>query len=50
MNPDSSKTLHSGKWEANVKKAKDGHCHVTGVAVPSGQSWLKAINPDFEIK
>jgi len=27
-----------------------GHCHVTGVAVRSGDNWLKAINTDFEIK
>ena len=36
--------------EANLQKAKDGHCHVMGVAVRSGESWIKAINTDFEIK
>ena len=41
---------HSGKWQANLQKAKDGHCHVMGVAVRLGDSWLKAINTDFEIK
>jgi hypothetical protein len=45
-----ARTENSGKWQANLKKAEDGHCHVTGVAVRSGDSWLKAINPDFEIK
>jgi hypothetical protein len=41
---------HSGKWQPNLQKAGDGHCHVMGVAVRSGDSWLKAINTDFEIK
>ena len=41
---------HSGKWQANLQKAEDGHCHVMGVAVRSGDNWIKAINPDFEIK
>jgi hypothetical protein len=41
---------HSGNWQANLQKAKDGHCHVMGVAVRSGDSWIKAINTDFEIK
>ena len=45
-----ARARRSGKWEANLKKAKDGPCHVTGVAVRSGDNWLKAINPDFEIK
>jgi len=43
-------TDHSGNWQANLQKAKDGHCHVMGVAVRSGDSWIKAINTDFEIK
>ena len=41
---------HSGNWQANLQKAQDGHCHVTGVAVRLGDNWIKAINPDFEIK
>ena len=41
---------YSGKWQANLQKAGDGHCHVAGVAVRSGDNWLKAINTDFEIK
>ena len=41
---------YSGNWQANLQKAKDGHCHVMGVAVRSGDSWIKAINTDFEIK
>jgi hypothetical protein len=45
-----ARTDHSGKWKANLKKAEDGHCHVMGVAVYSGDNWLKAINTDFEIK
>ena len=45
-----ARTDHSGKWTANLKKAEDGHCHVMGVAVRSGDSWIKAINTDFEIK
>ena len=45
-----ARTEHSGKWTANLKKAEDGHCHVMGVAVRSGDTWLKAINTDFEIK
>ena len=28
-------TDHSGNWQANLQKAKDGHCHVMGVAVRS---------------
>ena len=43
-------TDHSGNWQANLQKPKDGHCHVMGVAVRSGDSWIKAINTDFEIK
>ena len=45
-----ARTDHSGNWQANLQKAKDGHCHVMGVAVRSGDTWLKAINTDFEIK
>ena len=45
-----TRTDHSGNWQANLQKAKDGHCHVMGVAVRSGDSWIKAINTDFEIK
>ncbi len=45
-----ARTDHSGKWTANLQKAEDGHCHVTGVAVRSGDNWIKAINTDFEIK
>ena len=45
-----ARTDHSGKWTANLKKAEDGHCHVMGVAVRSGDSWIKAINTDFEVK
>ena len=45
-----ARTDHSGNWQANLQKAKDGHCHVMGVAVRSGDSWIKAINTDFEIK
>ena len=45
-----ARTEHSGNWQANLQKAKDGHCHVMGVAVRSGDSWIKAINTDFEIK
>jgi hypothetical protein len=45
-----ARTAHSGKWQANLQKAKDGHCHVMGVAVRSDDNWIKAINPDFEIK
>jgi hypothetical protein len=41
---------HSGNWQANLQKAKDGRCHVMGVAVRSGDNWIKAINTDFEIK
>ena len=41
---------HSGNWQANLQKAGDGHCHVMGVAVRSGDNWIKAINTDFEIK
>ena len=40
--------LETGK--PNLQKAHDGHCHVMGVAVRSGDSWIKAINTDFEIK
>jgi len=29
---------------------QDGHCHVMGVEVRSGDSWIKAINTDVEIK
>jgi hypothetical protein len=47
---DDAHTDHSGNWQANLQKAKDGHCHVMGVAVRSGDSWIKAINADFEIK
>jgi hypothetical protein len=28
-----ARTDQSGGWQANLQKAKDGHCHVTGVAV-----------------
>jgi hypothetical protein len=45
-----ARTDQSGKWQANLQKAKDGHCHVTGVAVRLGDNWVKAINTDFEIK
>jgi hypothetical protein len=41
---------HSGTWQANFEKAADKHCHVTGVAIRSGDIWIKAINTDFEIK
>ncbi len=41
---------HSGNWQANLQKAQDGHCHVMGVAIRSGDNWIKAINTDFEIK
>jgi hypothetical protein len=41
---------HSGNWQANLQKSQDGHCHVMGVAVRSGDVWIKAINTDFEIK
>ena len=41
---------YSGNWQANLKKAKDRHCHAMGVAVRSGDIWIKAINTDFEIK
>ena len=43
-------TDHSGNWQANLQKTQDGHCHVMGVAVRAGDSWIKAINTDFEIK
>jgi len=42
-------TDHSGNWQANLQKTQDGHCHVMGVAVRAGDSWIKAINTDFEI-
>ena len=42
-------TYHSGNWQANLQKMQDGHCHVMGVAVRAGDSWIKAINTDFEI-
>ena len=45
-----ARTDHSGNWQANLQKAQDGHCHVMGVAIRSGDSWIKAINTDFEIK
>ena len=45
-----ARTDHSGNWQANLQKVKDGHCRVMGVAVRSGDSWIKAINTDFEIK
>ena len=45
-----ARTDHSGNWQANLQKAEDGHCHVMGVAVRSGDVWVKAINTDFEIK
>ena len=45
-----ARTDYSGNWQANLQKAADGHCHVTGVAVRLGDNWIKAINPDFEIK
>ena len=41
---------YSGKWQANLQKAGDGHYHVMGVAVRLGDIWIKAINTDFEIK
>ena len=45
-----ARTDYSGNRQANLQKAADGHCHVTGVAVRLGDNWIKAINPDFEIK
>jgi len=45
-----ARTDHSGNWQANLEKAPDKHCHVTGVAIRSGDGWIKAINTDFEIK
>ena len=45
-----ARTDNSRNWQANLQKAKDGHCHVMGVAVRSGDTWIKAINTDFEIK
>jgi hypothetical protein len=45
-----ARTDQSGRWQANLQKAKDGQCHVTGVAVRLGDNWIKAINTDFEIK
>jgi hypothetical protein len=45
-----ARTEHSGNWKANLQKGNNGHCHVMGVAVRSGDSWIKAINTDFEIK
>ena len=42
-------TDHSENWQANLQKTQDGHCHVMGVAVRAGDSWIKAINTDFEI-
>jgi hypothetical protein len=45
-----ARTDHSGNWQANLQKAEDGRCHVMGVAVRSGDIWIKAINTDFEIK
>jgi hypothetical protein len=45
-----ARTDHSGNWQANLQKAEDKHCHVTGVAVRFGDIWIKAINTDFEIK
>lgn len=45
-----ARTDHSGNWQANLEQAADKHCHVTGVAIRSGNSWIKAINTDFEIK
>ena len=45
-----ARTDHSGTWQANLEKAADKRCHVTGVAIRSGDAWIKAINTDFEIK
>jgi len=45
-----ARTDHSGTWQGNLEKAEDKHCHVTGLAVRSGDTWIKAINTDFEIK
>ena len=39
-------TDHSGNSQANLQKTQDGHCHVMGVAVRAGDSWIKAINTD----
>jgi hypothetical protein len=47
---DDARADYSGNWQANLQKSKDGHCHVMGVAIRSGDSWIKAINTDFEIK
>ena len=45
-----SSPTNPGNWQANLQKAHEGHCHVMGVAVRSGDSWIKAINTDFEVK
>jgi hypothetical protein len=45
-----ARTDHSGTWQANLEKAADKHCRVMGVAIRSGDTWIKAINTDFEIK
>ena len=45
-----ARTDHSGTWQANLEKAADKHCRVTGVAIRSGDTWIKATNTDFEIK
>jgi hypothetical protein len=45
-----ARTDHSGNWQANLQKADDEHCHVMRLAIRSGDSWIKAINTDFEIK
>ena len=45
-----ARTDHSGTWQANLEKAADKHCRVKGVAIRSDDTWMKAINTDFEIK
>ena len=45
-----ARTDYSGTWQANLERAADKHCHVTGVAIRSGDTWIKAINTAFEIK
>jgi hypothetical protein len=45
-----ARATRSGKWQANLTKPEDGHCHVTGVAIRLSDNWLKVINIDFEIR
>jgi len=45
-----ARTDQSGNWQANLQKAKNGRCHLTGIAVRLGDNWVKAINTDFKIK